>query len=568
MRLTALVIFLGILAVRLATLSPLLALSHDSASYLLDIIHGPSDPAYYNPHHVLFHPLADGWLEMVQTAGFQGDPAILSASLNAFAGAGLIAVLYLVLKGPVGLPQTYAVLGALLPATFFGVWYYSVSLEVYIVPLLLLVSAVGVLLGAPTIRGAVIVGLLHGLAMTFHQVHVIFGLVVVAQVLWVVRLRGPEAMRFLAAYIAAGSSVVIPVYAWVVLGPMKAENIPDTINWLTLYAHKADSSWAIPSPSTLLKAAVGLVRSLVGMHFSFALEAVREQASASFPNHYLGDEIYLVRNVSPAVAVALLGASAALAISVVTAFGIALLRLGRLADRRRLAGCLFAIWFGVYAVFFICWDPFNVEFWIPQSICLAAVIVVAFAPAAPGRPALAGGVIALACAGLAAVNLIGSIGPAGKRANDVYRHELAGLTGAAGSRDLVVLGRTFILAEYVELLTGARTLSLDHLAMNATSSDELVGAALERIAKTRSAGGRVFFVRSTLDLEPQMLRLLTPPQQANMKLAIAQLQRELSGCVAAQDAYLDRLVEPEGAASCRLPTPLASEPVTRSRTSG
>ena len=151
----------------------------------------------------------------------------------------------------------------------FGFWFYSGCVEVHLLPLLFLLATLYVMLAATlTRRHLLTIGFLHGVAMLGHQIHVLFGLVILAA-LWLRRKQAAIPFgRSTTMYVASGAVVVLLGYGTVLLAFVRPSSFNEAWSWFTLYAHN-ESYWHGLSVTTLAMAAMGLGRAFVGGHFAF-----------------------------------------------------------------------------------------------------------------------------------------------------------------------------------------------------------------------------------------------------------------------------------------------------------
>jgi hypothetical protein len=142
------------------------------------------------------------------------------------------------------------------------------------------------------------------------------------------------------------------------------------------------------------------------------------------------------------------------------------------------------VWAGVYTLFFLLWEPSNLEFWIPQVTCLWLITAALSAP----RTALAGATVGAAAGSapgpvpapvpadegrraqrwatvlgagallIGVANLAGSIMPAIDAANDVYAVRYRGLGMLVGEGDAVVVDRPHLSVGYARRHTGATSI--------------------------------------------------------------------------------------------------------------
>lgn len=467
-----------------ATATPNLALAHDAAGYLVTIERGPLLDLFH-PHHLLYAPTAAAWLALLNGLGWTGSAAVAVGLLNSVAGAACVALGVAVLRR-VGVAAATAVAAAAAAGLSFGLWFYSACLEIYAIPLAFLLAALFVAMGPPARHQAAAVGVLHGAAMAFHQVHVLFGVVVLA-VLW----AGPADGRWRATvrYLAAGAIVVVAAYGAVLAAVVRPSSFADAWHWFTLYAQ--EGGYIAPlAAGTVAKAVVGATRAVVGGHFAFGLAPVRSLIEAAFPDKVLVDETYLVRGLPTALSIGLLALAAAIEALRV---GLTAIALRQRAERTTLRRALL-VWIGVYALFFLFWDPFNVEFWIPQTTALWLLLGLELRGAGPNPTP------ALACVALALflVNGLGVVFPARSPANDAFAMRLDPLAGRLAPGDLLVLGREHILGPYAVLRYDARVVGVGEEALRVGPARAAAHVEAE-VARARAAGRCVAIDAEALD---------------------------------------------------------------------
>lgn len=455
--------------------TPNLALAHDAAGYLLTIERG-SLATQFHPHHLLYAPTAAAWLGLLRRLTGAVSGAIGVALLNALAGGACVGLVARILAGS-GVGPRMAAAAAAAAGSSFGLWFYSASVEVYVIPLAFLLGALLLAIGRPSPARAAWIGLLHGLAMVFHQIHVLFGVVILATLATWPR---DQWRSMLGVYIGAGTAVVVVAYGWA-LTVIQPASMAEAWRWFTMYAQDGGYIHGL-SMGTLAKAVVGAARSIVGGHFAFGLGPVQALLSGAFPDKILIDETFLVRRLPPLLLGGLIGASAL----AVACFGWLALH----AKRQRAPGTVLrralVAWITVYSIFFLFWDPFNLEFWIPQATALW--MLVGLELRATGRRATA--VLAGAAALLLAVNGIGTIGPARDSANDAFAQRLRPLDYSFSTGGLLVLSRDHILGPYAALSLGAETMGLAE-ATSTHGARYAADSAWARILRATAAGACV-----------------------------------------------------------------------------
>ena len=501
LRLRELIVPFAVLAVLYGcTLTRNLSAAHDSIAYINSIDTGVG---LYHQHHLLYNPLGSVWVKGLRAVGMTADSALLVAALNGIFGALSMCVFYALLRARLKLGVVQSLIGTALPAFSYGVWFYSVCIEVYIIPLFFLLLTLYVVSGgSATARTFALAGATHGLAVLFHQVHVMFAVVIAAAALLHYRRNIAGAVRACVVYAAVAVPLVVLPYAAVMIFSARIQTPAGALRWLTAYAHEGQF-WHSLSLGTLLKALVGTSKTLVGGQFVFALPWAREFLRRMLAGNSLSDEIFLVRNISVILAAGLTVLAVIFGVGFAAGLTAALARIRRLPARARLLLVLIAVWLAPYCVFFFFWEPMNVEMWIPQSVCAWLILMMAFAGrAGASRPATVL-LAVLAAAGLA-TNYLGSIRPMADLRNDWYYARVAGLRGAREG-DLAVVPREWVWKKYVERYSAAEPLMLLDLREDAGSDDDFMQAAAERIDAALAAGAGVYVLGEAVDPPADML---------------------------------------------------------------
>lgn len=494
------------LLVFLATLSRNLGASHDSITYI-NAIERQSGAELFHPHHLLYHGAAKLWLTAARSAGgrlAQLDGALIVSALNSLFGALSLVVLAALLRQRMELRLGPAVAVTLLAAFSYGFWFYSCCVEVYIIPLFFLLLSLWIVsVPAVTPRRALAVGLTHGIAILFHQVHVLFTPVVLVGLVLSRPARGAgrlgSSWRQLLLYATSGALTVLVPYALVLLLLVRADSATAALRWMTSYAHiPGVSFWNPLAVATALKAALGFSRALVGGQFLFAVPAVRDRVQLS--GKTLTDEAFLVRELGEVGAYLLAGAAALFALLFLVALASGLRGKLRGARAPRVV-ILAAVWLACYAAFFFFWDSSNVEFWIPQALCLWMLFAWVVFPLGEAEDGSTSRRIALVCAMaalLAGVNYFGSIRFLREPANDLYRQSVAPIARAAAKSDLIVYGEEWIWSEYYARFSSATALSVGALALE-QPGERLARTLARRIAAARRSGASVWITGEAVE---------------------------------------------------------------------
>lgn len=428
-----LLIFLTVAIVYMATLSNNLSIAHDSVLYAMGIL--SFEPSYH-PNHLLYEPFLSGVLGVLAAMGVAPSVPVIE-SIGALAGAATIAGGYKILVERFGVTPRNAALTAAAAAASFGLWYYSVGIEIYIFPLSCLTWCFYFLLGARgRVTPVVLAASLHASAILLHQTSVLFALVPVL-VLLGDRSRAMGArLLLLGVYALVGAVLVIGVYVAAAVGPGGVTDMESFVTWFLGLAARGDY-WSPASPKALALAVVGFGRALIGVNFVFLIEPLRDALSAAFGNKHLSDEAFLLHQ-APAFLPWLLLAGVTLWGGLCLWIAAALVRVG-FRNGCRNSGDLVPLlaWFLPYAAFFTAWDGGNVDFWVNQVFVAWIIAGILIDRMLSARAAMASlGALAL---GLVLINGVGMILPATNAENDFYTQKTVTLTAPLRPDGVVVM---------------------------------------------------------------------------------------------------------------------------------
>jgi len=437
--------------------------AEDSIGYLVNIRNGHAS-TIFNPYHLVHSWLGWGAFRIAAGLGYDGGPLVPVQALNALLGAAGLALLWLLMRRVTDGRMAAAVAVGVVGLSY-GYWAYSLGADVYTLSALLLIAALFLGYRAvmePGVAAFAAFGLATGATVLAHNSNVLFGIVGAAAILLAARdgwreRRGEIAViaRYAAGYAAGVIVAVAPLYL-VALAVVGANTPSEANDWLTKYAQSGD--WGKVSASSGPKAVVGSGRALVGAHFLFSLQRVRDRAEEVAPEKSLREEAYLVRDMPEAAAWGLLivaGVSAASMLALLARW---------LAPRRpavdargRTLALLSLAWLVPYAVFVTWWEPVNPEFWIVVWIPAAILLGLPLSGHGGRGAALLVGAL---LGSLMVVNLAGSIGPQLTEQNDYWRERIAWYEAEASPDDLVVTNG-FIETEYLRYFARTQVLNVD-----------------------------------------------------------------------------------------------------------
>lgn len=425
--------------------------TYDALSYILDVDRKPW-PELFHPHHLAYGPLGALIRGAAAALGWAGSAERLLQGANALAGALGAAMFGAVAARAAGRASASGAAGAaaaLLLAASYAYWYYAVEVEVYTIAAVFLVLCLGLMLavaGAPSLGLAAALGAAQGCAVLFHQTNVLLSAPILVALLVGERGRragGPGAsarwspVAGLVAYGAPLALIVGGAYLWVGLGVSGFRTWGELAGWMAGYT--TTGLWGGP---------VGLAKlALLGRGLA---ESLAQPGGVA---------------VGLALVAALLACRRGLA----------------LAPRGTAAIVL--SWLAVYGLFFLWWEPDNIEFWIasmPPFYLLVVLAVWGVAGQGGGRRAGALWKVVLVGCGLAMLAVNGpAIGARGDAARDLQRQAARLLAEGSAAGDLLV-APDGLVELYLPFYEGRDNVASLSQAMAATGGDWAAACALLR----------------------------------------------------------------------------------------
>lgn len=470
-----LVVWIVSYAFFLLTLANNLSASHDSIHYLLDILNGKE---LFHQHHLLYNYLATRWLDLFPSSV---APQFAIESFTALWGSSTLALIYAFFRNRFFVPVRDAAWGVAIIGFSYGMWFYSVNIEVYMPPLFFLIAALYFLTRKElSLDDIWRVALLHSGAILFHQVNVLFAFVAMFVIL-VNRRRLPFAHAvaqycLICLFVAGG---IYFVAGWIWEGH---HSLVDYTRWAAGYAI-GHGYWQPPGLHTPLHVAMGFSHAFIGGHFVFQIPQLAHILQRSFDAHGLTDEAFLSAQLPTAAAWTLLALSLLFAAALI-AFCLRFLKKFRTILHESGEVVLpLVLTIVVYSAFFCFWMPEILEFWIPQMVMVWMLLVgMASVTKLPFRIPRRFGLPALAAL-LLAINFFGSIRWLHNIDNDWYYDKVKMIRGQVGNNDLVVVNNEWILKDYIRYYTGATVLASDEPEFNKEVEDRMIREAVARKGK-------------------------------------------------------------------------------------
>jgi hypothetical protein len=419
--------------------------------------------------------------------------------------AATLGLIYLLLRSRIRMGKRNALIGIALSASSFSVWFYSVSVEVYAIPVFLSIICL-LLLIEPKLskRRVVILGFIHGLSVLFH----IMNAMLVVPILWVLISEYRKkwvAWQHLVLYLGVAGVVTLGVYVAIGAGVRGFTHPGDLLNWILPHlTEKEQYQVSFLSLKSWVQIFVGFARSLIGAHFLFGITFVKHFASKLSPGSFLIDEVYLVRHLSGWVGYLLLGLSGLFGMACLSLLArfFYLARRGRLFLLENRLFTVFSISFVLYAWFAAYFDPTTNEFWILPIILLWTLLIImgVCVKKTIGFDALSRRLFFAIAILLFVINYGGSMHFIRQAKNDYYLNQVTPLSGVATKNDFLVIGRYWQFGDYVKYYLDVPFVSLSSYFESEEGGHELSGLQA-RIQSTLSSGNHVFISPEAIEIE-------------------------------------------------------------------
>ncbi|MBO9573047.1 MAG: hypothetical protein J7497_12715, partial [Chitinophagaceae bacterium] len=367
----------------LVTLVNNFSASHDSIHYLNDIVKSTN---LFHQHHLLYHFLANKWLvfwqgffscgnyrslgEVMNAGGGRlfCQPHYLIESFTALWGSSALTMVYLFLRKRFYLTRSAAWLGTAVVACSYGVWFYSVNIEVYLPPLFFILWCLFILTKKEFAKTDIWkIAILHSLAILFHQVNILFTLVVLYS------LIRNKFYASLLTYAVLGIIITGGMYfitGWFIEGH---NTVAAWVGWMQGYTVGHDY-WQPLSAKTPLHVVTGFGHAFIGGHYIFQLPAAVYYLHNSFQSHGLKDEIFLSSKISSSTAWILSGLTVLFATLLLTLIIKFIFKCRSMKLHYPVISPLL-ITLIVYSAFFCFWMPEILEFWILQMVIVWLLLI-------------------------------------------------------------------------------------------------------------------------------------------------------------------------------------------------
>jgi hypothetical protein len=479
----------------LLTLSRTLSVTHDSALFLRPI--ETLRPALV-PNHLWFEPIMASAYQLLTLVWPDIGAQRASEAVNALAGAMALQAAYAIAVWRVGLTRRQAALTVVCAGFTYGVWYYSIAIETYALPLALTAwMFYGITARATRWPVVLACAVGHSVAILCHQSAVLFGAVALGALL---SDGGPWRSRLTraSAYVVVCVLIVGGAYATAVISTGHGQSVARAVRWSTGHLSRRNF-WSRP-PQAFVHAAAGATRAMVGGQFVFAVPSLATRMDRWFPRNDPVDERFSVRTVDPPLGWLFAG----LSIIALTSMGALMIMAAWTIwmNGFRVGGrvtALLAVWLAMYGGFFTFWDPANPDFWVVQVYLapLVAMAVLKRATPAAVRPARVQTALFLVLgSSLLAVNGLSTVRLARNPANDYYAVYLRSVARELKAGDVLILGDHWPIRTHLERLPAdAVFLSVEITRLSSA-------ALAEKVRRLVDAGRRVFVAPDVIEVSP------------------------------------------------------------------
>ena len=430
-------IFIGFTLLYLATLSQNLSITHDSIEYLDAITN--ADPKFHANHllyehfGVLISQIGSPWFNAQQSLGIAG----------AIAGGFVTQTIYSMLRDNFKVSAYTSLCAIGIIGFSYGIWYYSTAVEIYIFQLALLMLCFKFLLSQKASYSTFATcALIHSSAVLLHESSVLFGAVPLVAICYLPHRSKAEKFRILIVYVALCALIVGGSYLLAAHSLGKLTSIEQFINWVA--GNGSQEEWSGFSLHSILLAVVGSARALISFSFLLSIPEMQGALTSLFPANNLTDETFLVRNLQPFFAISL-------AVAVIVLSGILMLLAMISVSRLIKAGpscqlLLVFSWLIPTTLFFIAFNPSNVDFWIP----VFALGIVLMAVGAAHRSTVYNSLFATAAVLVFISNFIGVILPATDSSNDYNRQLIDHYANTLSQEDVLVIADDWPIAYHLD----------------------------------------------------------------------------------------------------------------------
>ena len=368
--------------------------------------------------------------------GITSDSALIVASLNSFFGAAGLGFIYFIQRRSFRTNIVSSIIQTTLVAFSFGYWFYSGSIKTNIIPVFLTICVLTVLLKHKlSKRDIIVLSILNGLAIVFHEAFILTAFSTLL-ILALTKKKLPNRRIYsLGMYATLLSLFVISAFGIVIVLHENLQSFSDGIIWVTRDSPKP-GIWNSLSIATLEKALVGFLHSIFGIYFCFKFLFFQNLLSLVPGRHDVASGLYLVRNLPTSIAFILFCFDLIVGLFCITIFVLSFSSLKNLfvSERELLLPPLMLLL--VFGLFFLFWDPSNMEFWVVQSVMFW--LIFGRIVKASNTPRIFRAVFPILPVLIFLVNYFGNMYFLHSEGNDHYRVQATAIASLTNTGDIII----------------------------------------------------------------------------------------------------------------------------------
>jgi|GEM_PF-5403820 len=353
----SIILFIGFLAYYIALLHTDMIHSHDSITYYNRIISG--NYAWHS-HHILYEPFSYLWYSLLKNVIFIHSFKLISL-MNCVFTAGNIVIIFNILVSILNIDLKKSLIITVGIGGSFYFLNYATTVEVCHPALFFMLLTIYLLQHSSrlTFKLAILGGVCHGIAIGFHQMHILLGLVI----LWY--FFKEKKFKEFTIYSISALIITSLIYG---IGFIAEGHV----NFIEFFLGYLDREHIVKETTSPLFAPVGFILSIIGGRYILSLEyiqslIVKYYSGDNYAHFYELHENSLmafnwIQNISYLV---------------FTVTSVIILKNFFKSDIKKIL-CNQSFYLGIifiYSLFFTFWFPHNPEFWGVQLIFLFCLIV-------------------------------------------------------------------------------------------------------------------------------------------------------------------------------------------------
>jgi hypothetical protein len=470
------IFFIIIITIYLLTKAANHTEAEDSLHFLFAISHG-SLKNQFNPDHLLYNITNFSIFNLLRIFEYKGNAEIVVKLVNIFFGLLGLVTLYRITNHEKfsNFLKIFCISGV---AFSYGYWWYSVECEVYISSIAFTLLSIHRLIlikdNFSNIINHLILGIFNAFAILFNKPHVLFIIVVLISYLLVYihekeKISKNEVICKGCLFLGSCTFIVLISYLIVGIYVFNFIELKQMINWASnldrVTTGIVSKEFGVDI-SKVLKAPIGIARTICGLQFIFSFPYLSELLTEIFPNFILREEIFLVK-----------GFTGAKRVSLIILFGINFIiicvliltaikkKFNKLINQKSklflnnpsYLTSIFIIYFVIFTIFNILFEPQHIELWlscIPVIFFLLCKFLNPIVNKNSNKILMVIFIISLFY-----INLLGCIIPQTSLRNDYWYAFNSWIIKNCNQNDLIVTGSGYISDGYIKYFSKAKVLN-------------------------------------------------------------------------------------------------------------